>query len=254
MKKKRLLMIILMIASVFSGCSLNSRDSTEFDFLQRQIEVTQQEKSLLQNQKNQLLGQVEELEKELEQQNKQSNEQNNQLQAQVNELQKRIEQLNIQKDNVTVPVVLSVQKEPNKITFSAKIKGKVYMPDSKYLYPTGSWQIFKLENNGWNNIGNSGFCSSFCDSVCRTGTVACVAGGPSPICQLASLEEKFEWNKRYIDFKNTTCGGETYSCAYYKNAEPGQYKIVFNYKTDCSDNHLYEESQSQLYAEEAFTI
>lgn len=136
-------------------------------------------------------------------------------------------------------VNLSIENESNKIIFIAKTSGNVYMPESDYFNPTGSWEIYHFSNDKWVRIIPSGSCNTSCDTICETGPLSCVAGGPSPTCQLASSEEIFEWEKQYIDYKNKICGTIPHECAYNKKAEAGKYKVLFTYKTTCGEGQLF---------------
>lgn len=160
-----------------------------------------------------------------------------------------------QDGNGTVPVTLSIQKESNKIIFTAKTSGNVYLPGNSISSPNGlasSWKIYRFVNGDWAVVTSSIYCIALCDTVCETGPRGCGAGWASPICQLASSEEDFEWNKQYVDYKDKICDADTYDCAYYKNAESGKYKITFTYETDCSEGQLFE--GIPLLIEKEFTI
>ncbi len=152
-----------------------------------------------------------------------------------------------------INVNLSVENGSNKIAFLAKKAGSIYMPKSAYWYPNGSWQIYGFVDNKWKRVILSSNCSTSCDTVCKTGPLACVAGGPSAVCQSASSEETFEWNRQYVNNQNKVCGiNTTYNCSQKTAAKSGKYKVVFIYKTDCRENDLFGEKP--LVAEKEFEL
>lgn len=168
------------------------------------------------------------------------------------QLVKQVEKIPINK--LRIPsVTLNVGKETDKIIFTARSTGNVFMPESSYWKPTGSWEFYRFVNGGWDRIQLLSACSASCDTVCETGPVYCVAGGPSPICRLASPEEKFVWDMRHIDYRNITCSdNKNYQCTYFKNADPGRYKAKFIYKIDCSEGELFDDNP--LMIEQEFSI
>ena len=225
-----LISVALIVASFFIGYSIDKPDSTSVE---------------IQNLQNQIDS--------IEEQNSQLQIQNNQLSEQVTELQKQIDEREEEPDTPEVsPVTLSIKKESSKVIFTAETSGNVYMPNSSYWNPTGSWQIYRYVDGDWTRITPSRHCNTFCDSICETGPLSCVAGGSSPICQLASSKEDFEWNKQYVDYKDKVCDTETYECAYYKDAESGKYKVAFTYKTDCSEGQLF--GSNPIIIEKEFSI
>lgn len=145
----------------------------------------------------------------------------------------------------------------DKIVFSAKTSGNVFMPNSRYFYPTGAWEIYKFADNEWKKIVPGRDCTASCDTICETGPLYCVQGGPAPICQLASSEEIFEWGKKYVDYKEKDCGDRTFQCGYPKDAESGRYKIKFTYSTDCKEGESFGDQSIRnkfLVIEKEFSV
>jgi len=156
-----------------------------------------------------------------------------------------------QEPEENVSIELSIEKQSDKIIFTADILGEVYMPNSDYWYPNGAWALYQIVDGGVKKI-TLDRCLAFCDTICDTGPISCETGGPSPTCQLSPSKEIFEWDRQYLEVMEKDCDNETYSCAYYSEVEPGDYKVTFAYKTDCSEGELFGENP--LIIEKEFTI
>lgn len=129
-------------------------------------------------------------------------------------------------------VTLEVEHINDKIVFTAVFHQEVIIP--KYMMYYGNnphpWQVhYRSGENNWEQLQVGGSCiEPSCDHPREEPIAVCDI--VSPECKKSSDEEIYEWNKKYIVMRMNY--NDWNYCFEKLDAQPGEYKVLFLYKTD----------------------
>ncbi len=152
-----------------------------------------------------------------------------------------------------------IELKMDKTTFDQGEVIKVRVESEKKLF-TGfpAFEVYQLVDDGWQWIDVYDMacalpCSADEKDICTETPIACA---PSPEhCQdFNPLVDKFDWDQTVLETRENDCSNldETRICSFHEMAEPGKYKVVFQYSEKCvgEDLFLAEENNVQKIEKE----
>ncbi|OGI15911.1 hypothetical protein A3K63_00945 [Candidatus Micrarchaeota archaeon RBG_16_49_10] len=117
-----------------------------------------------------------------------------------------------------------------------EISAIVRTDENIYLNSAGSWSVFRYENGNWEKLLLKPGCVGLCNDICENGPIGCIAGFPTPICEISDSQEFFHWDQREIVYDTVDCSnGDTYTCYMNHLVDSGRYKFRFEYRTECPE-------------------
>lgn len=140
-------------------------------------------------------------------------------------------------DGNDIEITLTTAQSEDTIIFTIKCANTIYIPRPALAsppYPSGPWTIYHRseETDTWNLLTISDICvSPWCDQdPCDPYAVCSISPAP-PKCEHISGEYTFTWNKMHVIGGTQFCDGIGRSCYEFSEVDPGDYKVVFSFKT-----------------------
>ncbi|MCK4319133.1 hypothetical protein KAW38_01015 [Candidatus Micrarchaeota archaeon] len=159
------------------------------------------------------------------------------------------------------PDIGGVSLEMFKTNFDPSEPVEAFVEADKMFF-TGfpAFEVYQLIDEEWHYVDIYDFfcalpCSANISEICG-GPIAC-APLPLHCMDFDFLSDNFEWDQTILKIRTIECpdSNETAICSFEEKAEPGTYKFVFQYSTNCINTEFfYAEENNVQTIEKTFEI